>query len=395
MQAATSEAAATVEVVPPVSQVQGPLSPRSARYERIIHKRSSEVRRYLANVVSLAVQPGDKGGIGIPGMSAVGSNLYFTIRRAWVPSGQKSKKRDIVSIVLAGYRAGYQGEGQALLGGPARNAFAYDMRYVPVERGAAGKIMSWDRPDAVELALQMELTAERSMRDGSLLRGRFDLPRFWASFDKSSVPLVEDTPAARSAALQVLHPDYRGPVLPSLRAPGGVVSVVYPEVDGIGIGFGGSGGTPLASTDDQEAFPDEAVMLPPCAVLRPSLKVGTRFDKGAALADFAPRRMYPGWNGLLNVIGEAQAAWLLRDVVQASEIHHNGRVLRPIEFCPEGAKSAVQVVEDIRHMMSRRGQPVTQVVHSRDGSALSGSTASVGFDLKSLDSRWAHEFTGV
>ncbi len=352
-------------------------------HERLIIKRPRRLDRMMKGYAAVGVS-GNVDDLKVDGgVHPLGTLTYFSLHRAWC--GPHGHEKAVVGIVLNGYKSCFR-DGRIELGGADNNVCSYDLRFRPFAgANEGGRILSTQkRPTTIRLGLTLDEAVERVTRRIDEPAATLTLPRFWAAFPADDMPTVEDCPAVRKAVMDAVRPGYVGPVLPSLRSPGGVVTSVCHGVDkaaGIGVGFGGS-----------EFDPTHVVVLPRTAVLRPFLRVGMQIAEGVAIADFLPRRMYPNARKLAEIYGEDIVSWLVQDAVAAADETIEGTPCRRVELCPSQLGRALALYEDVRHMTDPKTMTVPpQVIRMRVPGALRPDRAEAVVDLYEARRGWSRE----
>lgn len=365
--------------------LQDPLQPARTQeqidHEKLIINRPRRLERDMMSFAALGISPGVKSLKVVGGIYELGTLTYFTVRRVWGTA--MDGRSSAVTILYSGYKARLQG-GKIVIGGADNNVCAYDLRFRPFDNACSwGKILSSKKRTTLRLGLILDESIERVTKGVESPSPMIVLPQFWAAYPVDSLPAVEDCQAARKLALEVVRPGYEGPVLPSLRSPGGVVSAVCPDAEG-GIGVLFNEGTPQES----------AVILPRTAVLRPYVREGFHIAEGVSLADFLPRRMYPNLRKVAELYGEDIAEWLLQDAVFSTDQMIDGLFCRRVEFCPSQLEHAVKLYEDVRHLVDpATGVVRPQVIRMKSPASLQVSRGeAVSADFYTVRVQWNSKF---
>lgn len=363
-------------------------TPEMIAHEAQIIKRCRRLDRAMLDYGAVGISPSVRSLVVDEPVAELGTFTYFSLRRVWATA--TDGRSALVCIVFAGYKSRLV-RGRIEIGGPSHNVCAYDLRYRPFpEASAGGKILSSQKGTTIRIGLDLDDAVERCTKKVTQADPYLRLPQFWAGFSKDSLPAVEDCPGARKAALDAVRPGYEGQVLPSLRSPGGKVTAVCPEADGgIGVLFD-EVCTGNKYTDGQ----GKPIILPRTAVLMPYVREGAVIEKGAPLADFLPRRMYPNIGKVAELYGNDIADWLMQDAAAAADFEHHGLTLRRVELCPTQLDNAVKVYEDVRHLLDEKGVVRPQVVKVRNGlSPLCPILRDVVVaDFANVCDGWVHKF---
>jgi hypothetical protein len=359
-----------------------------AHKAQIIH-RDRHLNRQMLNFAALGISPGVRSFKVEQPIREIGSFTYFSLRRSWLTGADGSTPA--LGLVFAGYKSRIA-NGRIEIGGAEQNVCAYDLRYRPFYSArAGGKILNSKKWTTLRLGLDLDFACERCALKLDDPAPFLELPQFWAGFRKESLPVIENCRMARKCAVEAIRPEYLGPVLPSLRSPGGTVTVFCPAADGgIGIGFDEAVGV-----RGESVGPARMALLPRTAVLRPYVKIGVRIEQGAPLADFLPRRTYPNLGMIAELYGADIADLLLQDAVEAMDIEHDGLVLRRAELCSTQLENAERHYEDVRPLLDEHGSVRLQVVNIRNGLVPlcpSGGDGAVMANLAEIRPAWARKF---
>lgn len=347
------------------------------RHHLQIYQRPRGLSRRLRGLAALLVWRHGVTPHGPAGLEPLGQNTLFVLSQ--VP-GRTRMGRAADMLVVRGYRCCFDPTaGQFCLGGPLQNVCAYDLRYEPFAE-ATGKIISSRRLNLLKLALDLDMARVTTVQETRCgWPNQPPLPRYWEGFVPGDLPPVPDNAATRQAALRAIDVDYAGPVLPDLRSPGGTLMDLDQDSDG----------THLLFSDAQ------VVRLPSVAVLRPEVQIGRSLAPGVPLGDCLPRRRYPHWRAVAQILGERDSAWLLQQAVAALDESHAGLVCRRIEFVAGPLAAARGVFEDVRPLLNAvwatsMSPPVVWVAPSTR--AFCFSRPGLQVDLQGLHSHWATKF---